>query len=132
MNFEQQLVRDFHTAIGDTLPLHPGCPSDTVCLLRYKLIREEYEEAANEILRGGDIAFVMGDCDLAAVAKELADLMYVVYGTALAFGIDLEPVFKAVHENNMTKVGGPRRPDGKVLKTDKYVAPDIASVLAQQ
>lgn len=70
---------------------------------------------------------------VARLAKELADLLYVVYGTAEEFEIPMEEVFKAVHESNMSKVWDDGkvhyREDGKVLKPPTYKAPDIESVL---
>jgi len=42
-----------------------------------------------------------------AIAQELADLVYVAYGTALAYayGIDLDAVIEEVHRANMSKLG---------------------------
>ena len=62
----------------------------------------------------------------AALTKELSDLLYVVYGTALAFGLPLDPAFNRVHESNMSKLvdGKPLyREDGKVLKGPNYQPP---------
>ena len=33
----------------------------------------------------------------------LTDLIYFIYGTAVSMGVDLDPFFKIVHENNMSK-----------------------------
>jgi len=43
------------------------------------------------------------DGDLVAVTDGLADDLYVTIGTAISFGIDLGPVFDAVHAANMKK-----------------------------
>src|SRR2546429_6004229 len=40
-----------------------------------------------------------------------SDLLYVVYGTAVSYGIDMNPVFREVHRSNMSKVGGYKRGD---------------------
>ena len=81
-----------------------------------------------------DVAFTdeIGQQDLAAIAKELADLLYVVYGTAVSYGIDMGPVFTEVHRSNMSKVGGYKREDGKWVKPPTYSAADIAPILAEQ
>ena len=63
----------------------------------------------------------------------LADIAYVVYGTALTYGIDLDSALREVHRSNMSKLGNDGKPlirdDGKVLKSERYFPPDIASVL---
>jgi predicted HAD superfamily Cof-like phosphohydrolase len=70
------------------------------------------------------------DRDLTAIADALGDLEYVVKGTAVSYGIDMEPVFKEVHESNMSKLG--RRTDGKVLKGGDFRQPDIRRILEAQ
>ncbi|MEC4681184.1 MAG: hypothetical protein VST67_10880, partial [Nitrospirota bacterium] len=70
--------------------------------------------------------------DLPAMAKELADLLYVVYGTAVSLGIDLEPVFKEVHRSNMSKVGGYKREDGKWVKPPTYSPASLEDILETQ
>jgi NTP pyrophosphatase (non-canonical NTP hydrolase) len=96
--------------------------------LRAALIREEHKETQDELLD-----LLNGCGDRVKLAKELADLLYVVYGTADDFEIPLDAVFNAVHASNMTKVGADgkvqRRGDGKILKGPNYVEPDIASVI---
>jgi hypothetical protein len=62
----------------------------------------------------------------------LADLIYVAIGTAVALGVDLRPVWDAVHAANLAKAGGPRRADGKFLKSADWVHPDIKGILAKQ
>lgn len=69
----------------------------------------------------------------AQVAKELADLLYVIYGTADELGIPIYDVFAAVHASNMSKVWDDGEVHyneyGKVLKPDSYVAPDILAIM---
>lgn len=54
-------------------------------------------------------------------------MAYLVYGTALEFGIDLNPCFREVHRSNMSKLGEDGRPiyrlDGKVLKGPPALLP---------
>jgi predicted HAD superfamily Cof-like phosphohydrolase len=97
--------------------------------LRRSLLTEEADEAA-EALTALAEALRTGDDPAAAyqaVAKELADVLYVTYGAADALGIDLPAVFAAVHRSNMSKVdqdgGVLRRADGKVLKGPAYRPP---------
>ena len=70
--------------------------------------------------------------NLPNIAKELADLLYVVYGTAVSYGIDLEPVFQEVQRSNMSKVGGYKREDGKWVKPATYSPAVIKPILEQQ
>jgi predicted HAD superfamily Cof-like phosphohydrolase len=90
--------------------------------LRVRLIQEEFDEL-KESMAGGD---------LAAIAKEMADLLYVVYGTAVSYGIDMDPVFREVHRSNMSKVGGYKREDGKWVKPATYSPARIEPILAEQ
>lgn len=72
--------------------------------------------------------------DAFSVADALADIVYVVYGTALTYGIDLDSVLREVHRANMSKLGADGKPllrqDGKVLKSDRYRPPDIAPIVS--
>ena len=72
-----------------------------------------------------------GAGDLIGVADALADIVYVAYGTAHVYGIDLDAVLDEVHASNMTKLGADGRPirraDGKVLKGPDYRPPDMAA-----
>ncbi|MET8004242.1 hypothetical protein [Nonomuraea glycinis] len=96
---------------------------------RRTLLVEEAREAA-EALTNLAKALHIGDDPLAAykaVAKELADVLYVTYGAADALGIDLPAVFVEVHRSNMSKLDADgrvlRRADGKVLKGPGYQPP---------
>lgn len=64
----------------------------------------------------------------ANLCKEWADLQYVVSQAALFFDIPADASFNRVHNSNMTKVVEGKviyRDDGKILKPDSYVAPDM-------
>lgn len=95
--------------------------------LRLALIMEEAREAADELLD-----FANGTGSRVRLAKELADVLYTVYGAADVFEIPIEAVFAEVHKSNMSKVGTAgkilRNAAGKILKGPNYKAPDIESV----
>jgi predicted HAD superfamily Cof-like phosphohydrolase len=110
-------VRDFHDALGIPVASTPAIRRGE---LRAKLIEEEARETC-EAIRAGD---------LVEAIDGLCDLLCVVYGAALEFGIDLAPFWDEVHRSNMAKAGGPMREDGKVLKPEGWQPPDIACVLA--
>ncbi|MFE4049265.1 hypothetical protein [Streptomyces sp. YIM B13518] len=120
------LVREFHRAFGLDARDTPSEVSPELAAHRGELLAEEAREV-------GEVA-VTGPLD--RLAHELADVVYVAYGTALVHGIDLDAVIAEVHRSNMTKLGPDgqvgRRADGKVLKGDHYEAPDVSAVLRRQ
>ena len=71
------------------------------------------------------------------VAHELADVVHVADGTALACGTDLDAVPAAeVHRADVTELGDDGRPvvggDGKVVEGARFEEPDVAAVLCAQ
>ena len=124
MTDEQRMVRDFHERFGALVSDRPTWCGDDVHRLRVALIEEELAEFRN----AGEAQ------SLVEIADALADLLYVVYGAGVTYGIDLDPVFREIHRANMSK-GDPevvRRPDGKILKGANYVPPDVRAVVEAQ
>lgn len=114
MDSNFQKVVEFNNAV-DVLREKAGLPPVTLDT-QMRLIREEVEEvnqAFNE-------SFLVNNA--ADLAKELADLLYVVYGMFHHLDIDADVIYTLVHNNNMTKVTGDARfrADGKLLKPDTY------------
>lgn len=70
--------------------------------------------------------------DLIGVADGLADLIYSTVGAAIAFGIDLRPIWDEVHRSNIAKMGSGSRDDRKWLKPVGWTPPDIALILDHQ
>jgi predicted HAD superfamily Cof-like phosphohydrolase len=122
MTDEQQQVEEFHRTFEILVSRTPKVPDDATCLLRERLIEEEFAELREAMAAG----------DMPSIAKELADLLYVVYGTAVSCGIDMEPVFLEVHRSNMTKVGGYKRADGKWVKPPTYSQAALKPILLEQ
>lgn len=116
------MVEAFHRQFDIAVADRPCIPDEATCALRVKLIQEEFEELQQ----------AMAQKDLQGMAKELADLLYVVYGSAVSCGIDMEPVFREVHRSNMSKVGGHKRADGKWVKPPTYSPADLPPILAAQ
>ncbi|MFF8957894.1 MazG nucleotide pyrophosphohydrolase domain-containing protein [Streptomyces sp. NPDC014894] len=120
------LVQEFHRAFGLDARAVPAEVPPELAAHRHELLAEEFAEVAE----------VSVDGPLDSLAHELADVVYVAYGTALVHGIDLDAVLAEVHRANMSKLGPDGVPvlreDGKVLKGDHYRAPDIAGVLRRQ
>ena len=122
MSGEQQMVAEFHQTFSIAREVVPTIPDEATRLLRARLIQEEFDELKDALREG----------DTVAVAKELADLLYVVYGTAVSCGIDMEPVFREVHRSNMSKVGGHKREDGKWVKPSTYSPARLELILVAQ
>jgi len=119
-------VKEFHKKFNIYYADKVSIPEESVISLREKLIFEEYKEVAEEIL----------DCDsIEKVAKELCDLLYVTYGTILAFGLQdkIEECFDEVQRSNLSKLGKDGKPqyrgDGKLLKGDNYSPADLSKIL---
>lgn len=94
--------------------------------LRLRLMDEELTEVFEAI----------NARDAVQTAHELADLLYVTIGTAIAFGIPIEDVFAAVARANLSKIdpstGSPFEiVGGKVRKGPDYHDPDdqIAEIM---
>lgn len=120
-------VAEFHRAFGLPVRQSPGAEIDhDLARLRIDLLEEEVAEFVT----------ASGEKDLVAIADALADIAYVIYGTALTYGIDLNSVLREVHLSNMSKLGRDGKPliraDGKVIKSERYFPPDVASVLTMQ
>ena len=115
-------VFDFHKAFNLTVGNEPAFPSEDTRELRKRLLDEEVEEYLKS----------EAEDDLVNIARELADIIYIACGTAVAYGIPLDKIFKEVHNSNMAKLvnGKPiYREDGKVLKPEGWRPPNIQNVL---
>lgn len=112
-----ELVRQFHKKfkipILDKPSLIPKDRSD----LRYKLIKDEVEEYPLGVKDG----------DLENIAKELADILYGVYGTILEHGLQdkFEEIFEEVHKSNMSKDYN----EYKMVKGQGYFKADVKKIL---
>ena len=128
-NFD--LVTMFHDKMDK--PFGPWPPTEDIVNLQWDLIEEEYHEVFKELYTYNDWANleVQKQISKQKLAKELADLLYVVYDAACSFDIDIDRVFQEVHRSNMSKLvdGKPlKREDGKVLKGPNYIPPDLRFV----
>lgn len=119
-------VREFHDAFK------VGCASEPIgqipqadYLLRHRLMQEENEEYLEAAAEG----------NLVEVADALGDQLYILCGTILKHGLQhkIVEVFEEIQRSNMSKLDANGEPifreDGKVMKSDRYTRPDIASVL---
>lgn len=105
-------VRVFHERFN--VPI--ANPTDGVRAFRVDLLAEEW----NEYLEAEEAQ------DFVKIADGLGDMLYVIYGTALAYGIDLDAVVNEIHRSNMTKTPGV---GGKPEKLDDYEFPALVPIL---
>lgn len=117
------MVREFHESFGLSMRFRPGFQPANERAMRVEILAEEF----------GEYLVAEETNDFVEVADALADMVYVIYGTALTYGIDLDAVITEVHESNMSKLddrGEPiYREDGKVLKGPNFHPPNIEEVL---
>jgi predicted HAD superfamily Cof-like phosphohydrolase len=96
------------------------------------LISEEYDELHVEMF---DYADVKETQELKqSELKEMADLIYVLYGYARVKGYNLDKAVERVHQNNMGRMYQPdgtilRRDDGKVLKNKDFPKVDLGDLV---
>ena len=124
MNQEQAMVKTFHEKFGLTTNETPTQIDSELGRIRHWHTEFEMAELKVAIIQE----------DLVKIADALADVLYFIYGTGVAYGIDLEPVFAEVHRSNMTK----DRPDpkqyidAKAVKGPEYIPPDIESIICAE
>ena len=123
MNKLMKDVEDFHVATDSHVSPYPTAiriENPDLVDLRMDLIQEE----TKEVISAGS---------LPQIAKELCDLIYVSIGTALAYGINLQPIWNEVHTSNMSKTENvQKREDGKILKSMNYKKANIRPLILDQ
>ena len=136
----QEQVKDFHLKAGAVVEQVPTMPTPEMAKLRLKLIEEELDELAQALGFKYDDEIGVYKCqrhipieDLAPVADAIGDLLYVVFGTAVSCGIDMEPIFNEIQRSNMSKfVDGFRREDGKWVKGKSYSPVNLKPLIEAQ
>jgi predicted HAD superfamily Cof-like phosphohydrolase len=92
----------------------------TDAAVRAHLVLEEVSEMLASLVDG----------DRVALLDALADLVYVIVGTAVTFGLPLAAAVEAVHVSNMSKTIERDRP-GHPGKGGDYRPPDLACLLEE-
>ena len=122
MNKVMKAIEEFHAVFDEAAPSTPTLPELRERKLRRKLLKEEfleYKQAENTN-------------DIVEIADALADMVYIIAGTAHKYGINLEAVFDEVHASNMKKFPNGkvlRRPDGKITKPEGWQPPNIREAM---
>lgn len=143
-------VKQFMEAARQSMADSPSVPTRDIRVLRARLLFEEileFVEASGleiEVQSGYGQTFRLnkdtvyscvdsGSVNVVEIADSLADIGYVSYGAALAYGIDMEPIENAVHENNMTKFDGAWFDEhGKLRKGPNYKPIDLEPLINEQ
>lgn len=173
----QQKVTEFMNVFGQDCPSKPLIPDVKTRILRVKLLLEEvlelteasglkiidsmgFEFSKALLSNNGGIEIVENPDlipNIVEVADAIADISYVNYGAASAYGIDIRPIEDEVHNSNMTKLftqaelnsleAGAftsavvtsnekgflvKNKDGKVQKSPSYTPANIKSIIDQQ
>jgi predicted HAD superfamily Cof-like phosphohydrolase len=99
-------------------------------VLYRELIEEEYSELEDEMLY-----MKLGEGDIPEnELKEMADLIYVLYGYARVKGYNLDKAVERVHQNNIGRIRQPdgsilRRDDGKIIKNKDFPKVDLGDLV---
>ena len=118
MNKMQKQVREFHIEMDLWYKELPWMLNIEAKKRRLALIAEELAELKSALLVN----------DMIETVDAIADLLYVVIGTAVELGVDIEPFFDEVHASNLSKGGGHKRNDGKWVKPETYTPPNLKRV----
>jgi predicted HAD superfamily Cof-like phosphohydrolase len=120
----QSMVRDFCRYVVSA-PTAPAKPELREAELRARLIAEEAAETVAGLVGDEKAAEILTEQarfahrpprrepDIVEVVDGLCDLLYVVFGTAEAIGVELAPFFERVHAANMRKLNRPINEHGK-------------------
>jgi len=95
MDKREKLVLQWAKGFGAHIADEPSVPSAAVIKTRIMLIEEELKEVKEALIEG----------DILKIAKEYADLQYVVSGGIIEAGLasDFDAIYEEVHQSNMTK-----------------------------
>jgi predicted HAD superfamily Cof-like phosphohydrolase len=117
MKKQLDLVNEFHEKFKVPVLKKPALIPEDRFALRHRLMDDEVQEYIEGAQKG----------DLENIAKELADVLYGVYGTILEHGLQdiMEEVFEEVHRSHMTK----EYHQYKMIKGKDFSKADIKKIL---
>lgn len=156
----QVAIEDFMTRCDQEVKKYPELPEDKIVTLRIRLMVEELlgsvsapvewsldPETDHRYIRlliqnkSDELIQSMLNGDLVGVADGLADVLYVVIGTAVAYGIDIQEVFDEVHRSNLSKTVWNEAEQrftiekdefGKAIKPPTYSPADLEPIVQRQ
>jgi predicted HAD superfamily Cof-like phosphohydrolase len=135
MNARENQVRRFQKAMEQPIDVDL---SSKQLMLRMSFIDEEVKELRDEVLAAVkelEETKLVSHQVRVNILKELGDIMYVVSGFAVTFGLPISRAFDRIHESNMSKmVDGKalKNDDGKVMKGPNYQPPSLDDLVHGQ
>lgn len=115
MNKMQSQVRLFQQIMSQPNPDRPIRLTDARKNFRNALFMEEF----TEYLRADNIV---------DEADALGDMLYILFGTCVEHGLNMQPIFDIIQEANMNKIWDDGVPHfnelGKVIKPPNWVKPE--------
>jgi len=120
-------VREFH----EKMELAIDQPySKELMDFRLRLLFEEIQELASAALdietsTNPEERHVM----MQDLLKEMCDVVYVIKGMAVSFGMDFDKAFELVHKSNMSKLPLIKDANGKVQKGLNYEPPVLEGLI---
>lgn len=116
------MVFKFMAKHGQPCMRSPSLVPEELSSFRIRLIEEEVEE----------LRLAVNSKDLVEISDAIADILYVVFGAAVTWGIPIDSIFEEVHRSNMSKemikvVGN----EMKVGKGVTYSAPRLKPIIDQ-
>ena len=117
----QGKVRDFHLKFNFTA--NPTNENPT--LIPIELARRRFWLLLKEV---DELEEAMEAEDLIKIANAIGDILYFVYGDAVAYGIPVIPVFNEIHRSNMTKSPCLDK-DVRAVKGLNYSPPNLEKAL---
>lgn len=142
-NIMQRQIADFMTRCDQAVAAYPQLPADDIKILRIRLMVEELLGAIdpNEFLvdengqliqdvgaytelliknKSNELVASILKGDLVGIADGIADVLYVVIGTAIAYGINIQEVFNEVHRSNLSKTVWNEEEQRYTIEKDEY------------
>lgn len=127
-------VRRFMEACDQPVRRPAAIPPANEQMLRQWLLEEEFQEYKSSVqaLRFSGDAYAR-EAAMIEIADALGDMMYVIAGTALSYGIDLDGVLKEICRSNESKIGKNgeviKDDNGKVMKPKGYRPPRLEPIV---
>jgi len=125
------MLQQFHVKYDHYFALKPQVPTQETINLRFKLINEECKEVNSALYKLMNERAEYDVDNLTELADGLADLLYVTFGTALAFGLPIDEIFAEVQRSNMTK-STEKNEYGKTIKGLHWSPPNIKEIIERE
>ena len=159
-NIMQRQIAEFMRRCDQEVAAYPQLPEDEIVTLRIRLMVEEllgkidapvewsldaeFDHRYMRLLvnnKSDELIASMVAGDLVGVADGIADVLYVVIGTAVAYGINIQEVFNEVHRSNLSKTVWSEElrrytiekdAFGKGIKPPTYSPAELEPIVARQ